>query len=124
MVIISYIVCVYLSYGVLCIQLNNRRTLEKSLKEYFLCLIFTKNCPEGKSSISTNWLHCGSLFDSSYPTLQIFGYLSVTRLRVRSLQDQKNSKTFKDFFCLFSKTFQRPLRAISCRKIASVSTIF
>ena len=34
--------------------------------------------------------------------------------RVSSLQDQKNLKTFKDFFCLFSKTFQRPLRAISC----------
>ncbi|CAB3983939.1 uncharacterized protein LOC111334640 isoform X1 [Paramuricea clavata] len=45
-VIISYIVCVYLSYGVLCIQLNNRRTLGKSLEEYFGCLIFTKNCPE------------------------------------------------------------------------------
>ena len=49
---------------------------------------------------------------------------NVSFIRVRSLQDQKNSKTFKDFFCLFSKTFQRSLRAISCRKIASVSTIF
>jgi hypothetical protein len=44
----------------------------------------------------------------------------VLYIRVRSLQDQKNSKTFKDLFCLFSKT----LKAISCRKIASVSTIF
>jgi hypothetical protein len=26
--------------------------------------------------------------------------------RVRSLQDQKYSKAFKDFFCLFSKTFE------------------
>jgi hypothetical protein len=31
---------------------------------------------------------------------------------------KQGSKTFKDFFCLLSKTFQRPLRAISCRKIA------
>jgi hypothetical protein len=27
-------------------------------------------------------------------------------IRVRSLHDQKYSKTFKDFFCLFSKTFE------------------
>ena len=36
---------------------------------------------------------------------------------------KKNSTTFKDFCCQFSKTFQRPIRAISCRKIASVSNI-
>ena len=79
--------------------------------------------------------------------LQVVGkfalkFYTIKSSKVRSLQDQKYSKTFKDLFnldprfpgdlveiyshCLFSKTFQRPLalRAISCRKIASVSTIF
>ena len=42
----------------------------------------------------------------------------IYNYRVRSLQDQKISKTFKDFFCLLSKTFQRPFGAIRCRKIA------
>ena len=32
---------------------------------------------------------------------------TMSSIRVRSLQDQKYSKTFKDFFRLFSKTFQR-----------------
>ena len=56
--------------------------------------------------------------------IPMFRNWATRSFRVRSLQDQNNSKTFKDFFCLFSKTFQRPLRAISSRKIASVSTIF
>ena len=45
-VIIAYIATTLLSYGVLCIQLNNRKALKMSLEKYFTCLLFTKNCPE------------------------------------------------------------------------------
>ena len=36
----------------------------------------------------------------------------------------KKIQRLSKIFYAYSKTFQRPLRAISCRKIASVSTIF
>ena len=49
-VIMSYIVSILLSYGVLCIQLNNRKAYKMSLENYFKCLIFHKNCPEGNKT--------------------------------------------------------------------------
>lgn len=45
-VIISYIVCVYLTYGLICMQLSNSKAYAETLKQYFTCLIFTHNCPK------------------------------------------------------------------------------
>lgn len=45
-VIISYITCVFLTYGLICMQLNNREAYKETLINYFKCLIFTQDCPK------------------------------------------------------------------------------
>ncbi|XP_028395783.1 uncharacterized protein LOC114519795 isoform X2 [Dendronephthya gigantea] len=55
MVIISYIVCVFLTYGLLCIQLSNREAYEMSLKKYFGCLFFSNNCPRDFLEYETSY---------------------------------------------------------------------
>ncbi|XP_046847763.1 uncharacterized protein LOC124441359 [Xenia sp. Carnegie-2017] len=46
MVIISYVICSYLTYGVICITLHNRKAYRIFLERYFGCLMFMKDCPK------------------------------------------------------------------------------